>query len=86
MTKFNRFEDIEHKPLRVYNRAVMTFNIKDDQGTEAAKEYLETFTKQERFEIAQITALVKQKGVKNVQALVTHGMQFVDDDYVEPVA
>jgi hypothetical protein len=84
LTKFNRFEDIEHKPLRVYNRAVMTFNIKDDQGVEAARDYLETFTQQERFEIAQITALTKKRGPKIVKEIVTSGLEFTDEDYVEP--
>jgi predicted lactoylglutathione lyase len=63
----------------------MTFNIKDDQGVEAAKEYLNTFSQQERFEIAQITALTKKRGVKIVKELVTSGIEFVDDDYVEPI-
>ena len=81
--KFNRFTDISHPPLRIYNRAVMFFNILEDHGKHAAEEYAQSFTKEERLQMAQITALVKAKGTKHVIALVTHGVEFVDDPFVE---
>lgn len=81
--KFNRFTDISHAPLRVYNRAVMFANIYEDHGKGAAEEYAESFTKEERLQMAQVTALVKTKGTKHVIALVTAGVQFVDDTFVE---
>lgn len=81
--KFNRFTDVEHAPLRVYNRAVMFHNIYEDHGRHTAEEYAQSFTKEERLQMAQMTALVKAKGTKHVIALVTAGVEFVDDPFVE---
>jgi hypothetical protein len=85
MTKeiFNRFETIQHRPLRIYNRAVMFFNLYEDQGPEIAEDYANTFTAEERFEMAQMTALVKRVGPKRVKELVTSGLEFMDDPITE---
>jgi len=82
--KFNKFNDIEHPPLRVYNRSVMFSNIYEDQGKAKAEDYANSFTKEERLQMAQMIALVRNKGVKHVQALVTAGVDFVDNPS-EPV-
>lgn len=81
--KFNRFADVEHTPLRVYNRTVMFHNIYEDHGRHAAEEYAQSFTKEERLQMAQMTALVRSKGTKHVIDLVTAGVEFVDDPFVE---
>jgi hypothetical protein len=85
-SKFNRFTDIAHRPLRIYNRAVMFHNIYEDHGKFSAEDYANTFSKEERLEMAQMTALVKKLGTKHVKDLVTKGIEFVDDPYVEEVA
>lgn len=82
--KFNQFNDIDHLPLRVYNRAVMFSNIYEDHGKARAEDYANSFSKEERLQIAQVIALVRNKGVKHVQALVTAGVDFVDNPS-EPV-
>lgn len=81
MTKnvFNRFEDIQHRPLRIYNRAVMFFNLYEDQGPDVSEEYANTFSPEERFEMAQMTGLVRRLGPKRVKELVTQGLDFVDN-------
>jgi len=81
--QFNKFDDINHRPLRIYNRAVMFHNLYEDQGKFVASEYANSFTSEERLEMAQMTALVKNRGVKFVKALVTKGVDFVDDEYRE---
>lgn len=80
---FNRFEDIQHRPLRIYNRSVMVHNIYEDQGAVTSQDYFATFSKEERLEIAQMTALTRKMGAKYVKDLVTRGVDFVDDLYVE---
>lgn len=80
-TQFNLFRDIQHRPLRIYNRSVMYFNLLEDQGQHTAKEYVDALTKEERLEIAQMTALVKKIGPKKVKELVTAGVEFVDDEW-----
>lgn len=80
--KYNDFADIQHRPLRIYNRAVTAFNIRDDFGKVDMEEYLSQFSKQERLEIAQMTALTRIKGAKFMKELVTNGVEFVDTPYV----
>jgi len=77
--KFNQFNDIEHRPLRIYNRCVMFHNIYEDQGKAPAQDYAESFSKEERLEIAQMAALVKARGPKFVKEMVTRNIQFIDD-------
>lgn len=82
-TQFNLFRDIQHRPLRIYNRSVMFHNLYEDQGAHTAKEYVDALTKEERLEIAQMTQLVRKLGVTKVKELVTQGVDFVDDPYQE---
>lgn len=84
-TIFNRFEEIRHRPLRIYNRSVMFFNLMEDQGKDVAEEYAGTFTKEERLEMAQMIALVRKVGPKKVKELVTEGVEFVDEPHVAEV-
>jgi len=83
VNKFNTFDDIQHRPLRIYNRSVMFHNLYEDQGKWVAQEYANALSKEARLEIAQMTALVKKIGVKKVKELVTAGVDFVDDEYRE---
>lgn len=82
-TQFNLFRDIQHRPLRIYNRSVMFHNLYEDQGAFTAQEYADAMNKEERLEVAQMTALVKKIGPKKVKELVTAGVDFVDDEYRE---
>ena len=82
-TQFNLFHDVKHRPLRIFNRSVMFHNLYEDQGAHTAKEYIDNLTKEERLEIAQMTALVKKIGLKRVKALITEGVEFTDDEWKE---
>ena len=79
----NNFAEIEHYPLRVYNRAVMSFNIFEDAGRAKLEEYLAQFTKEEKEDMAKLIALTKKLGNKRVKEMVTLGLIFSDDDYKE---
>lgn len=76
MIDFNTFDEIQHKPLRTYNRAVFYCNIWEDSGKAFAEDYAMQFNAQERLEIAQTIAAVKKFGVKRVKELVTQGVVF----------
>lgn len=78
MDKFSRFEEIEYGPLRDYNRVVMTFNIQESFGVEAAKEYVATFTQPERKAMAIVTLMIKTHGKEATQKLVTKGLEVVE--------
>ena len=84
-TQFNLFHDIQHRPLRIFNRSVMYHNLLEDQGKAVAGEYASALTKEERLEIVQMTSLVKKIGLKRVKALITEGVEFTDDEWKEGV-
>lgn len=84
-TKFNRFDEIQHRPLKIFNRSVMMFNILESHGKQPMIDYIESFTKEERLEIAQMVALTKKLGRKRVVDMVTAGVDFVDEPYTEAV-
>ena len=83
--KYSDFSDVQHAPLRAYNRAVTAFNIREDLGSFSMMEYLEQFSKEDRLRSAQVTALTKKMGVKWVKEQVTKGLVFSDEDYKEVV-
>jgi len=70
---YSTFSEIEHAPLRIYNRAVMSYNILEDAGRAAVEEYVKNFTKDERMEMIAMTSLVKKHGPKTVKEWVTTG-------------
>jgi len=76
MLEFNNFEDIQHLPLRAYNRAVFYSNLFEDSGKMYAKEYVSQFSPKERLAIAQTIAAVRKFGPKRVQQIVTEGLEF----------
>lgn len=78
----SNFNEVQHKPLQVYNRAVMCYNILEDGGRAPLEDYIEQFSTEERREISQMMQLVKTLGVKKTVDLVRKGLTFSDDDYV----
>lgn len=69
--KFETFNNIAHAPLRVFNRVVMSFNIKEDFGQAVLEKYLENFDAKERAEMMMVTMLIKAKGQEAVRKEVT---------------
>lgn len=72
--KFETFKDVEHLPLRVFNRVVMSFNIRDDFGSAILEKYLENFTAQERAEMMMMTMTIKSRGQEAVRKEVTEDL------------
>lgn len=72
------FNDIEHTPLRIYNRTVMFFNILEDAGQTPAQDYASQFSSDERVEMVAMTQLVKRHGPKTVKEWVTKDVVFPD--------
>lgn len=68
---FNKFNEIQHTPLRVFNRVAMLFNIKEDQGEETAKEYVNCFTESERKQMLMVMVAIEKQGVEAVRKAVT---------------
>ena len=74
---FNKFDDISHLPLRVYNRVVLLNNLHTDFGPQAAKEYIELFNEGERKQMYIMQAHLKNNGVEAVKKEVTKGLSVV---------
>jgi hypothetical protein len=78
----SNFRDVQHRPLRIYNRCVVASNIMEDAGKAPAEDYLAQFTTTEQLEMRQMYELIQLKGTKAVKALITEGVEFSDDEYV----
>lgn len=85
---FNKFDDITHMPLRVYNRTVFAHNLMEDSGVDTTKEYLAQFSDAEKAQIFILMQYIKQHGkdgVKKAKEFATRDLE-VSDDWEEEVA
>lgn len=76
---FNKFDDIDHLPLRVFNRTVFMTNLMEDFGADAVKEYANLFTTGEKKQIMLMSAYIKHHGVDQTRKDVTGGLEVVYD-------
>lgn len=76
---FNMFNEITHMPLRVYNRAVFTFNLMSDVGVHGAEEYLDLFSVPERAQIFTMVSFIKSKGPEAAKNFATKGLVLEED-------
>lgn len=85
---FNTFDEIQHKPLQIFNRTVMLSNIHSDLGKEKVAEYIENFTQAERKQMFIMQNFIKKFGYKKAKDLCTSNVQFedVEIDQEQPVA
>jgi len=70
-----RFDDTEHLPLRVLNRAATLFNLVEASGVDAGLEYLDVFEEGDRKQIAIMSGYVKKFGLKRTRKLVMSGLE-----------
>ena len=76
MDTVNRFDEIEHQPLRTYNRVVMCYNLAQDSGEEATRSYLSSFSEDERKQMFVLTVYLQKMGQKATYEYVTKGLKF----------
>ena len=72
---YNKFEDIVHMPLRVYNRSVNLFNLMEDLGKVRALEYLNLFSKSEQTQIFLMNQYIKVNGMEAAYKFATNGLE-----------
>ena len=75
-----KFEDIQYAPLRAYNRCVMLFNIREDEGEEASQKYAAQFTKPELAEMLDVYNIGKKIGFEELKRLITRAMPLQNPD------
>ena len=78
----NKFSDINHLPLRVFNRVVFLNNLFADSGKEAAQSYVDLFTEGERQQMYVMGQYIKSVGEEKVRKEVTKGLTIVGPEYV----
>lgn len=79
----NKFNDIDYLPLRVWNRTVMLFNIREDSGENAAKEYASQFSKQELAQMLDLYHLVKKNGPEKIKKMIMANMPLEEEEIVD---
>jgi len=78
----SNFNDVAHRPLRAYNRAMLCQNIFADAGKAPLEDYIGQFSIQDKQDIYDILSVIKKLGDKKVKEIVTSGLEFTDEDYV----
>ena len=63
--KYSNFSEVEDRKLQAYNRAVTVFNIMNDVGEVPASNYFMQFTPDEKFNIIQVLAQIKNHVTDN---------------------
>lgn len=76
----NNFQEIEHRPLRLYNLSVMAYNIYEDCGQAAFEDYIDSISAKDKADMIKMIKLVRLKGTKYVISKVTEGMTFSDEE------
>ncbi len=81
MMTFDRFDEIKHLPLQVFNRVVYLTSLKEDGGEVTRNNYLQLFSNGEQQQIAIMAMYIKDKGLDAVRKEVTRGLVIVDDEF-----
>lgn len=77
---FDKFDEISHLPLKVFNRVVYLTSLKKDMGEVASEQYLKLFTEAERKQMAFMSMYIKHKGLDAVRKETTKGLVLVEED------
>lgn len=76
---FATFHDVQHVPLRVYNRVVMAYNIQEDFGQAVLEEYFENFSQPEKAQMLAMMEFVKRNGREAAKAFATKDLVLSDE-------
>ena len=85
MKNYNKFDEITHTPLRVFNRVVLMSNLLADFGEEAAVGYAQSFTDDERKQLFIMHQFIKEKGPEKARKFVTKDLKLVPEKELEDV-
>lgn len=75
------FNEIQYAPLRIWNRCVMAFNIRDDAGEGAVEIYLSQFSQAEKKEMLDMYNDVKLRGRDKVLKEIKAGVPAKHETY-----
>ena len=73
------FREINYLPLRTMNQGILAFNIRDDEGKEAAEQYFRGLSTQEKALVLAFYQDVKARGAETVKKEIMRAMPLQDD-------
>lgn len=76
----DKFDDIHHLPLRVFNRVAYLHNLMESAGRTPAQEYIDLFSEEERKQMFVLGSYIRKVGVEKVRKEVTKNLELVDDE------
>lgn len=79
MMVFERFDNVNYMPLRIFNRVVFLHNLISDSGKVAGNQYIDLFTDTEKKQMLILSAYIKKVGVDQTRKEVTKNLVIVDD-------
>lgn len=82
MNNITTFDNIEFSPLRNYNRCVMLFNLREDSGEQAAKDYIAQINAEDRKEMLAIYTEVKKYGAETIKKAIMKAMPLPEEEEV----
>lgn len=81
----NNFNDIQHTPLRVFNRTILFNNIFSNFGSMSAEEYLDQFNQGEKKQMFIMQTFIKKFGYKEAKKSACKGLELSPENFNEPV-
>lgn len=73
------FDDINHAPLKAYNRVVLMTNLKQSVSDDEARRYAGLFSTADRKKMMLIMQFIKKFGVDKTRSIVTRDLKIVTD-------
>lgn len=71
--KLSKFNDVEDRTLRAYNRIAIFFNTLSDIGQEKATDYLRQFPDNDKKDIKAIFDHMRRVGLEDTKAAINRG-------------
>lgn len=71
--KLSRFNDVEDRTLRAWNRFAVYFNALGSLGIEPANKYMSQFNRADKDDLLKMLADLKRMGYETMKAAVSRG-------------
>lgn len=77
---YNTFDEIEHTPLRTFNRVVMMTNLLADFGKEVARDYVAQFDETVRKQMYMMQLFIDNQGWEKARKASTKGLELPTEE------
>ncbi len=77
MKKLSRFDDVQDRTLRAWNRFAVFFNTLGNVGVEPALDYMRQFTNADKVDLNTMLKDIKKLGYEPLKAAISRGAYVV---------